>query len=56
MKFLYVFLHLLLFNSIASAFVKPNSIFANNMVLQRNMRVTVWGYASADEKVEVQFN
>lgn len=56
MKFLYVFLHLLLFNSIASAFVKPNSIFANNMVLQRNMRVPVWGYASADEKVEVQFN
>ena len=44
------------FQGASSAFVKPNSIFANNMVLQRNMRVPVWGYASADEKVVVQFN
>lgn len=56
MKFFYVLLHLLLFNCIASAFVKPNSIFANNMVLQRNMRVPVWGSAGDGEKVEVQFN
>ena len=56
MKFLFAIIHLLLFNCIASAVVKPNSIFANNMVLQRNMRVPVWGSATADEKVEVQFN
>ena len=56
MKFIFVFLHLLLSNFIANAIVKPNSIFSNNMVLQRNMRVPVWGYASADEKVEVLFN
>lgn len=56
MKFLFVFLHLLFFNFTASAIVKPNSLFANNMVLQRNMRVPVWGFASAYEKIEVQFN
>ncbi len=56
MKFIYVFLPLFLFNGIASAFVKPNSIFANDMVLQRNMRVPVWGSAGDGEKVEVQFN
>ena len=56
MKFLFAIIHLLLFNFAANAIVKPNSMFSNNMVLQRNMRVPVWGYASADEKVEVQFN
>lgn len=56
MKFLFTFLYLLFFSSISSAFVKPNSIFSHNMVLQRNMRVPIWGYASADEKVVVQFN
>jgi sialate O-acetylesterase len=56
MKLIYVILHLLLFNTVAMAVVKPHNLFTHNMVLQRNMRVPVWGFASADEKVEVQFN
>lgn len=31
-------------------------IFANNMVLQRNVPVPVWGWADAGEKIEVRFN
>lgn len=35
--------------------VKPNSIFSDNMVLQRQAVVPVWGTASEGEKVVVQF-
>lgn len=31
-------------------------IFADNMVLQRNVSIPVWGWANANEKVEVNFN
>ncbi len=31
-------------------------IFADNMVLQRNVLIPVWGWADANEKVEVKFN
>ena len=31
-------------------------IFSNNMVLQRNHAITVWGWADAKEKITVQFN
>ena len=31
-------------------------IFADNMVLQRNGLIPVWGWADANEKVEVKFN
>ncbi|HLG40646.1 MAG TPA: sialate O-acetylesterase, partial [Chitinophagaceae bacterium] len=31
-------------------------IFADNMVLQRNVPVPVWGWADANEKVEVRFH
>lgn len=31
-------------------------IFADNMVLQRNVLIPVWGWANANEKVEVKFN
>ena len=38
------------------ATVKPNSLFSNNMVLQRGVAVPVWGTAGKDEKVTVNFN
>ena len=31
-------------------------IFGNNMVLQRNKPIAVWGWADAGEKITVQFN
>lgn len=56
MKFIFLLFQLFLFNIIAFANVKPNAIFSNNMVLQRNMSVPIWGTADPNEKVEVQFN
>lgn len=31
-------------------------IFSDNMVLQRNILIPVWGWADAGEKIEVRFN
>ena len=36
--------------------VKPNSLFSNNMVLQKGAEVPVWGTAGKDEKITVSFN
>ena len=36
--------------------VKPANIFSDNMVLQRETKVPVWGTADAGEKVTVEFN
>jgi len=35
--------------------VKPNALFSNNAVLQKNVRVPVWGTASPGEEVTVAF-
>ena len=40
----------------AFADVKLANIFSDNMVLQRDMKVPVWGTADAGEKVTVEFN
>ena len=39
-----------------SANVSLPKIFGDNMVLQRNIPVPVWGWADANEKIEVRFN
>jgi len=36
--------------------VKISNVFSDNMVLQREMKVPVWGRADAGEKVTVEFN
>ena len=36
--------------------VKLPQIFSNNMVLQRNILLPIWGWAAPGEKVTVQFN
>ena len=36
--------------------VKVNNIFADNMVLQQEMKVPVWGTAAPGEKVTIDFN
>jgi sialate O-acetylesterase len=32
------------------------AIFADNMVLQRNTLIPVWGHAAVNEKIEIRFN
>ncbi len=57
MKKQYVFLLILLFNSFSiNAQLRLPKIFADNMVLQRNTPIPVWGWAKANEKIEVRFN
>ena len=41
---------------IASAQVKPSSLFSDHMVLQSGMQVPIWGTAAAGEKITVKFN
>lgn len=36
--------------------VKLPKIFGDNMVLQRNKTIPVWGWADPNEKITVQFN
>jgi sialate O-acetylesterase len=51
---------LLLVASILTGFVFADvtmpKIFGDNMVLQRNKPVSIWGWAAAGEKITVQFN
>ncbi len=36
--------------------VRLPALVGNNMVLQRDQKVRIWGWASADEEVTVEFN
>ncbi len=57
MKKLFLFLLVVLISSISiKAQVTLPKIFADNMVLQRNTAIPVWGWAKANEKIEIQFN
>ena len=55
MKKSIVFLFLMV-NILASANVRMPLVFSDGMVLQRNKIIPVWGWADANEKVEVRFN
>lgn len=55
MKFLPVII-LLAFCSIANSQVSLARIFGDNMVLQRNTNIPVWGFAKANTTIEIQFN
>lgn len=46
---------LVLLCNVAWATVKLPAIFGDNMVLQRNIKVPVWGWADAGEQVQIQF-
>jgi sialate O-acetylesterase len=53
-------LRALLFSLVLQAFsaraeFKPNSLFADNCVLQRGVRMPVWGTAASGEKISVTF-
>lgn len=47
---------LLLGHPAARAAVRPNSLFSDHMVLQRNIAVPVWGTAAEGEEVTVSFD
>ena len=50
-----IFLFLMI-SIMSNANVKMPLIFSDGMVLQRNKEIPVWGWADANEKVEVHFN
>jgi len=50
------FLTTLLFIASSFANITMPKIFGDNMVLQRNKPISVWGFAASGEKVTVQFN
>ena len=54
-KLTYILLLLAAFAGPLHAEIKLDSLFADGMVLQREMRVPVWGWADAGEKVTVTF-
>ena len=57
MKKQYLFLLPLLLSSISNnAQVSVATIFTDNMVLQRNTLIPIWGVAKANEKITVSFN
>jgi len=55
MKKMFVFI-LLATNMLVSANIKMPLLFSDGMVLQRNKSIPVWGFADANENVEVHFN
>ncbi|TPG33407.1 sialate O-acetylesterase [Flavobacterium pectinovorum] len=46
----------LIFSIMSNANVRMPLLFSDGMVLQRNKEIPVWGWADANEKVEVHFN
>ena len=56
MKKTVLFLAASLFSTIALAAVRLPNIFGDNMVLQRDKPIPIWGWANKNEKVTVQFN
>ncbi|WP_343704930.1 sialate O-acetylesterase [Flavobacterium sp.] len=55
MKKLIVFI-LLIISVISSANVRMPILFSDGMVLQRDKQIPIWGFADANETVEVHFN
>lgn len=56
LKVLSIVLSTFLFNSTLSAQIKLPKLISDGMVLQRDVQVPVWGWASANEEVVVYFN
>ncbi|SFS42057.1 sialate O-acetylesterase [Lutibacter maritimus] len=55
MKYLLTLL-VLFFSCTINSQTSLASIFGDNMVLQRNAGIPIWGWAKANEKIEVRFN
>lgn len=55
-KLFIVFVFFLYLSLQAFSNIRLPKILGDNMVLQRNKNITIWGWADANEKVSVQFN
>lgn len=53
---LIIILALLLQTNLLNASVKLPSVISNGMVLQRDVKVDIWGWASPGEKIKIRFN
>ncbi len=53
MKFLFLFVSMLVASLAGISLVKPAHIFTSHMVLQRDKPIRIWGTASAGEKISV---
>lgn len=53
LSLLFIFL---IINHICFAFISLPNIFSDNMVLQREVAIPIWGWASPGEKIEVKFH
>lgn len=56
MKKHFLFAFIVLLNLTAEADVRLPSMFSDNMVLQRDQAIPVWGWAAPGEKITVQIN
>ncbi len=56
MKPILIVFALFLMSGLTQAQVILPSIFSDNMVLQRNVLIPIWGRASANEKIDISFN
>lgn len=56
MKPILIVLALLFMSSLTQANIILPSVFSDNMVLQRNVLIPIWGWASANEKIVISFN
>src|SRR6218665_2124880 len=52
-RVLFIFL---LISILANANVRMSLIFSDGMVLQRDKQIPIWGFADANESVEIHFN
>jgi sialate O-acetylesterase len=55
-KLISVFIFVSLITAVAKANVRLPKMFGNNMVLQREKPIPIWGWADPNEKITVQFN
>ena len=53
---IFTFTLFFLFSINLLANVKPNSLFADSMVIQQGMSIPVWGTADENEAVSVEFS
>lgn len=56
LRYLMIVMSFIGLTNTAGANVTLPAIFADNMVLQRNIPIPVWGHAAANEKIEIRFN
>ena len=56
MKKLFITILTILFLSTGFGQVQTAKIFSDSMVLQRGIKIPIWGWANAGEKIKIQFN